>query len=107
MLTAMQMTIQQAATHLGVSQDTVRRRIRSGQLPATQTPRPQGFTWTVDLEGPAATSSNDQDHIDNGIVELLKEQLRVKDQQIDRLTQLLGAKALSEGHSKPWWMFWR
>ena len=43
-------TIQEAAQHLGVSQDTVRRRIRKEELQARQTPTPQGFRWVVELE---------------------------------------------------------
>ena len=43
-------TIQEAAQHLGVSQDTVRRRIRKKELQARQAPTPQGFRWVVELE---------------------------------------------------------
>ena len=43
-------TIQEAAQRLGVSQDTVRRRIRKEELQARQTPTPQGFRWVVELE---------------------------------------------------------
>ena len=43
-------TIQEAAQHLAVSQDTVRRRIRKEELQARQTPTPQGFRWVVELE---------------------------------------------------------
>ena len=44
-------TIQEAAQYLGVSQDTIRRRIRKEELQARQTPTPQGFRWEVELEG--------------------------------------------------------
>jgi helix-turn-helix protein len=45
----MQVTISEAARLLGISEPTARRRVRSGELPGTQTPTPQGFVWMVDL----------------------------------------------------------
>ena len=45
-------TIRGAAERLGVSPDTIRRRITRGQLQAVKEPRPQGFVWMVEL--PAA-----------------------------------------------------
>jgi hypothetical protein len=42
-------TIQQAAARLGVSPDTIRRRMLSGKLKAIREPRPQGFRWLVEL----------------------------------------------------------
>ena len=42
-------TIREAAERLGVSPDTIRRRITRGQLKAVQEPRPQGFVWVVEL----------------------------------------------------------
>lgn len=42
-------SIQEAAQVLGVAQDTVRRRIRRGELQAHQEPMPQGFRWVVAL----------------------------------------------------------
>src|SRR5918992_4263743 len=45
----MQVTISEAARLLGISEPTARRRVRSGELPGTQTPTPQGFVWMVEL----------------------------------------------------------
>ena len=42
-------SIDEAARHLGVSQDTIRRRIRNGELDAHQVERPQGYTWRVEF----------------------------------------------------------
>jgi hypothetical protein len=42
-------TIATAAERLGISQDTVRRRIHRGELRAQQAPTPQGFVWQVEL----------------------------------------------------------
>ena len=54
-------SIPEAARRLGVSQDTIRRRIRGGQLQAGQKPTPQGFRWAVDL-GEAAQAEPPPSH---------------------------------------------
>lgn len=41
------LTVAEAAAHLGVSSDTVRRRIRRGDLRAMQVPTPNGPAWRV------------------------------------------------------------
>lgn len=43
-------TLHEAAQLLGVSLNTVRRKIARGELKATQAPRPQGHVWHVWLE---------------------------------------------------------
>ena len=47
-------TIHEAATHLGVSQRTLRRRIRAGQVPAQLVPGPRGRQYLVAI--PTAAS---------------------------------------------------
>lgn len=42
-------TIREAAQRLGVSADTVRRRIRRGELPGERQETPQGYVWRVDV----------------------------------------------------------
>ena len=44
-----QVVIAEAAKRLGVAQDTIRRRIRKGDLVAHQETRPQGYIWLVEL----------------------------------------------------------
>jgi hypothetical protein len=39
----------EAAHQLGVSVDTVKRRIQKGELKGHQQPRPQGFVWLVEM----------------------------------------------------------
>jgi len=130
------LSIAQASVELGISQDVIRRRLRSGELEGHQEPCPGGFRWWVELDDgvgqvnghvddddarPVGDVDGPHDNcgqrngLDNqeGMLDLLKdqvldlrEQLRVKDQQIDRLTQLLGAKALGPGADRPWWKLW-
>jgi hypothetical protein len=42
-------TMAEAAKRLGVSVDTIRRKLRRGELQGYQQPRPQGFVWVVEL----------------------------------------------------------
>ena len=121
-------TIQEAAQHLGVSQDTVRRRIRKEELQARQTPTPQGFRWVVELEdleedaqaahtpphmpgiggAQVKDDTNDaNDANDGALVEILREQLQEKDRQISELHRLLAQTALNAAPGRPWWQFWR
>jgi Helix-turn-helix domain len=53
------MSINDAARHLGVCPDTVRRHVRLGLLPARQKPRGTKYQWLVEVpEGPTHTSLN-------------------------------------------------
>lgn len=42
-------SVAEAAKFLGVSEETVKRRIRRGELSGEQHPRPQGYSWMVDM----------------------------------------------------------
>ena len=42
-------SVAEAAKFLGVSEETVKRRIRRGELFGKQHPRPQGYAWMVEI----------------------------------------------------------
>src|SRR5215218_684924 len=46
---AERVSIKEAAERLGVSQDTMRRRLKSGELAGEREKTPQGFVWRVEL----------------------------------------------------------
>lgn len=48
-VTTRQVSVTEAARELGISTETVRRRIKSGDLPAERAIRPQGTVWLVSL----------------------------------------------------------
>ncbi len=48
------LSVREAAERLGVSKDTIRRRIKSGDLAAVQEATAQGFEWRVTLNGKRA-----------------------------------------------------
>ena len=52
-------SIAEAAERLAVSQDTVRRRLRSGKLSGERVARPQGFIWAVHLDSGPGTHPMD------------------------------------------------
>ena len=46
-------TMGEAAQRLGVSVDTIRRRLRRGELEGQHQPTPQGFIWLIEMPNPA------------------------------------------------------
>jgi len=111
MLITMEVTIAEAATRLKVSQDTIRRRIRSHQVTARQVHRQQGHIWLVEVDQdtplpPPPTQENITED-SNNLLELLREQLQEKDRQISELHRLLAQTALNAATTRPWWAFWR
>lgn len=80
-------SVEEAARVLGVSINTIRRRIKQGKLSAEQVARPQGYCYRVHLSG--APGKGDGDGRYPQLVELLRAQLSQKDKQIACLLSLL------------------
>ena len=118
-------SVMEAATHLGVSTDTIRRRIRNGELQARQEPTPQGYVWRVELpeeaEKAALEATNPaawRELVDvlKDEVALLREQLAAhqeelasKNKQIEQLHVLLQqaqAALPPPRDNRSWWRFW-
>lgn len=75
-------SIAEAAERLGVSQDTIRRRLKKGELAGEKEPTPQGFVWRIELPGeadePQAVSepaSPPRSEADERELQLLRERL--------------------------------
>jgi hypothetical protein len=124
-------SIKDAAQRLGVTEVTIRRRIRDGHLHAHQQPRPQGFTWVVELpeeEGQPSSPSgqaNDEDETEGlnredalqGIIkrqdetiEHLRYELEARGREIQELHVLLQqaqAALPTPRDSRSWWQFWK
>ena len=108
----MQVTIPEAAAHLHISQQTIRRRLASGVIKGEKLETPQGFRWLIEVEDQDQEETDDHDQ-NNNLVDMLKAQvmdlqaqLSVRSREIDQLHQLLAAKAL-QGPVKHWWAFWK
>ncbi len=116
-------TIAEASARLGKSPRTLHRWIDEGKVKAWKILRDGHEVWLVDMadvhDGDHATTTPD---VHAEVVELreevawLRDQLKVKDRQIDDLNSRLheanalamaGQKQLSEPGRRPWWMFWR
>jgi excisionase family DNA binding protein len=116
----MQVTIAEAAKLLRVSEHTVRRRVRNGELPSVQVARSQGYVWMIELpdDAPADTPQSGENAalhqlIDslNAQVDSLKEQLSSKDRQIEQLHVLLqqaqaALPAPNESQHSWWYKLW-
>jgi excisionase family DNA binding protein len=57
------LTIEEAARRLGLSQTSVRRRLRAGTLRGERRPTPQGYVWLIDApaDGPRRERRDDGD----------------------------------------------
>ncbi len=112
----MGMTIAQAASTLGVSEKTVRRRVKNGSLPAQLVGDPPHYEIAPEDLGIVQEESTppidvDQDALEYALIEALKAQLQEKDRQIKELHILLqGAQEQASrmlnagnGHHRRWW----
>ena len=123
------LSIPEAMHTLGLSQDTIRKRLRSGDLQGQKVKGAGGFRWEVfvadDLtvkgvtqDGNHANVTDDGNHDDdaNGSplvdqmqarIDSLEAQLTTRAGEIDQLHRLLAQTALNAAPGRPWWRFWR
>ncbi len=119
-----EVSIEEASRLLGVSQETVRRRIRNGELEAHQEARPQGYIWRIMLPddlpshlgngyAPAELADALRDTIQrqDDTIAQMRSQLEAKDKQIEQLHVLLQqaqAALPTPRNNRPWWQrVWR
>jgi hypothetical protein len=118
-------TVPEAARMLGVSEHTIRRRLRSGDLQGRQVASVGGFTWMVEVPEELQVENADSREMTamkalvsrlEAQIEAQQEQLGVfasqlasKDRQIEQLHVLLqqAQAALPPPRGKPWWKLWR
>jgi len=106
-------SIAEAARRLGVSTDTVRRRIGKGELLAHREPTPQGYRWEVELD------ENQPLNIHGSNLEVLVttlqaqvqaqgEELDARRREVQELHVLLqnAQTALAAPERRPWWRRW-
>jgi chromosome segregation ATPase len=113
----MQVTIAEAAQLLGLFEKTVRRRVLTGRLQATQMSTYKGYTWIVEIP-------DDLVEPETGELQALRdrvaaqdreletknkqiEQLHVQTEQLHVLLQQAQAALPSPKDNRPWWRFWQ
>jgi excisionase family DNA binding protein len=99
-------TIREAAKRLGVSQDTVRRRLKAGELQGVQDPIPGGFTWLVELApdaGPAELPGLPEAGVAATEAEFLRRRLADLEQERDRLAELLEGERSAHAETRQLW----
>jgi hypothetical protein len=126
-----EVSIKEAARRLGVTEVTIRRRIRDGHLHAHQQPRPQGFTWVVTLPDqgeqssiPSGQTSDGNDGIEDSrredvlediirrqdeTIHHLRHELETRGKEIEQLHVLLQqaqAALPAPGGGRRWWKWW-
>jgi len=108
-------SIGEAARRLGVSTDTIRRRIGKGELLAHREPTPQGYRWEIELQ-PNDQPLNGQDSNLGVLVTTLQAQVQAQAEELDarrrevqELHVLLQTAqgALTAPESRPWWRWWK
>ena len=52
----------EAAKSLRVSEETIKRRLRRGELSGQRQPRPQGYVWMVDIPEEVLTTTAQHDN---------------------------------------------
>lgn len=91
--------IADVARAYGVSVDTIRRRIRKGELQGRKEQTPQGFRWVLPMPDPGETLPGHEtgvavpqpDHA--AMVEVLQGELAARNAEIERLHTLLDTQA--------------
>jgi excisionase family DNA binding protein len=89
------LTVQDAARALGISPDTIRRRIRNGGLPAQRQPTPQGYQWLVEVSQDLLDRSGSLDpreaelrHLEQTVQELRESLAQARDELRARRTEV-------------------
>jgi len=104
-------SIGEAARRLGVSTDTIRRRIGKGELLAHREPTPQGYRWEIELQ-PNDQPINGQDVLVTTLqaqVQAQAEELDARRREVQELHVLLQSAqaALTAPERRPWWRWWK
>jgi len=108
-------SVGEAARRLGVSTDTIRRRIGKGELLAQREPTAQGFRWEIEL-GPDDQPLNGHDRDNELLVTTLQAQVQAQAEELDarrrevqELHVLLQSAqtALTAPERRSWWRWWK
>ena len=97
-------SVAEASQRLGLTQDTVKRRLRKGELQGERHPRPQGYVWLVELaeeaiDDDSTTSTQGDDRVrqgvSNGEVRRLEEMVVMLQGQVAAQQEQLESRVLA------------
>jgi len=123
-------SIREAATRLGISEDTVRRHLRNGELSGEQEKTPQGFRWRVQVNANGRQATNGTTNSTNGhqdataeLIATLRGQVEAQAKELTELredrrrevselhvllqTAQTALVAPKESIKTGWWEFWK
>lgn len=110
----MEVTIPEAARLLRLSEYTVRRRLRTGELKGNQVPTAGGFTWLVEVIEDSPTSDPDRT---DALIARLEAQIEAQGEEVEArrrgvqqlhvLLQQAQAALPAPRGGKSWWKWWR
>jgi hypothetical protein len=102
-------TMTEAARRLDVTVETVKRRLRRGELQGHQQPRPQGFTWLIEMpedtgdqdSTPSVTpsdtpTSNAEVHRLEDMISLLQKELDVTREELEHQRSMYQSELVSK-----------
>jgi len=107
-------SIGEAARRLGLSTDTIRRRIGKGELLAHREPTPQGFRWEIELQANDQPVNGHEGNADALVttlqaqVQAQAEELDARRREVQELHVLLqtAQAALTAPERRAWWRWW-
>ncbi len=92
----------EVAAAYGVSVDTIRRRLRRGEIDARKETTPQGFRWVAAMPGHAQTvgeraavARHEADNAQGELVATLQRELELRNQEIARLHEVVERQAVA------------
>jgi hypothetical protein len=102
-------TMAEAARRLDVTVETVKRRLRRGELQGQQQPRPQGFTWLIEMpedkgdqdSTPSVTpsdtpTSNAEVHRLEDMISLLQKELDITREELEHQRSMYQSELVSK-----------
>jgi hypothetical protein len=102
-------TMAEAARRLDVTVETVKRRLRRGELQGKQQPRPQGFTWLIEMpedkgdqdSTPSVTpsdtpTSNAEVHRLEDMISLLQKELDITREELEHQRSMYQSELVSK-----------
>lgn len=91
----------EVAAAYGVSVDTIRRRMKRGELEARKETTPQGFRWLARLppESTSTTAQGIESTAQGELIATLQRELELRNQDVARLHEVVERQALALEHT--------